>query len=193
MPAFALASSAAGHSDGFVSAVAGFTVIFASLCALAGPIVILVGAAAGFYILAGFVSKTGSFSHVLSAVGWGMVPLAIYEAVRIPLILAYLPGMSLTVSPEFFTLYKSSPFAFSSGSAALADLFTYNQVFYSVAFANVVLHILAYLACAWFWVPAVRQTCAVGHRHALMIVLVPLLLFLALSFGAGLISGHFNI
>jgi len=189
MPAFALASSAAGHPDGFISAVTGFTVIFAPLCALAGPVVILVGAAANFYILAGFVSKTGSFSHVLSAVGWGMVPLAIYEAVRIPLLLAYLPGMSLTVSPELFMLSRSSPFAFSSGSAALAGMFTYNQVFYTVAAANAILHVLAYLACAWFWVPAVRHTCAVGHRHALLIVLVPLLLFLALSFGPSLVSG----
>jgi len=193
MPAFALASSAAGQSEGFVSVITGFTVIFASLCALAGPAVILVVAAAGFYILAGFVSKAGSFSHVLSAVGWGMVPLAIYEAVRIPLLLAYLPGMSLTVSPELFTLYKGSPFAFSSGSAALAGMFTYNEVFSSVAVANAILHVLAYLACAWFWVPAVRHTCAVGRRNAFLIVIVPLLLFLALSFGAGLTSGHFSV
>ena len=188
MPAFATAYSASGHSDGFVSVMTGFTVIFASLCALAGPVVILVGAAAGFYLLAGFVSKTGSFSHVLSAVGWGMVPLAIYEAVRIPLLLAYLPGMSLTVSPELFTLYKGSPFAFSSGNAALAGMFTYNEVFSSVAVANAFLHVLAYLACAWFWVPAIRHTCAVSNRHALLIVLVPLLLFLALSFGPSLVS-----
>jgi len=188
MPAFAMAYSASGHSDGFFSAVTGFTVIFASLCALAGPVVILVGAAAGFYILAGFVSKAGSFPHAVSAVGWGMVPLAIYEAVRIPLLLAYLPGMSLTVSPEFFTLYKSSPFAFSSGSAALAGMLTYNQVFFTVAVANAILHVLAYLACAWFWVPAVRHTCAVSNRHAILIVLVPLLLFLVLSFGPSLLS-----
>lgn len=193
MPAFATACSASGHSDVFVSAMTGFTVIFAPLCALAGPVVILIGAAAGFYILAGFVSKTGSFPHVLSAVGWGMVPLAIYEAVRIPLLLAYLPGMSLAVSPELFTLSKSSPFAFSPGSAALAGMLTYNQVFYSVAVVNAVLHMLAYLVCAWFWVPAVRHTCAVGHRHALLIVLVPLLLFLAFSFGPRVLSGHFSV
>lgn len=193
MPAFAMASSASGHSEGFVSAVTGFTVIFAPLCAAAGPFVILAGAVVGFFILAGFVSKAGSFTHVIAAIGWGMFPLAIYEAVRIPALLAYLPGMTITVSPDLFTLYRSSPFAFASGSAALADMLTYNQVFYSVALANAVFHILAYLACAWFWVPAVRHTCAVGHRHALMIVLVPLLLFLALSFGPGLTSGHFSI
>lgn len=193
MPAFVTAYSAAGNSDGFFSTLNSITIMFATLCAVAGPFVILTGAAAGFYILAGFVSRTGSFPHMISAIGWGMVPLAIYEAVRIPLLLAYLPGMSLTVSSDLFTLYKSSPFAFSSGSAALADMFTYNQVFYSVAVANAILHVLAYFACAWFWVPAVRHTCAVKYRHAVVIVLIPLLLFLVLSFGSGLISGHFSV
>lgn len=122
-----------------------------------------------------------------------MVPLAIYEAVRIPLFLAYVPSMSITVSPDLFTLYKSSPFAFSSGSAALAGMVTYNQVFYFVAVVNAILHVLAYLTCAWFWIPAVRNTCVVEYRHAVVIVLVPLLVFLALSFGSGLISGHFNV
>lgn len=102
---------------------------------------------------------------------------------------AYLPSMSITISPEFFTILKNSSSTASLDKEAMAHMITYNQVFYSYTMTDACLHVLAFLCCAWFWIPAVRNTCAVGHRHAVMIVLVPLLLYLVLSFGPTLISG----
>ena len=48
---------------------------------------------------------------------------------------------------------------------------------------------LAWLCCAWFWIPAVHNTCNVSNRDATMIVLIPLLLYLAASFGTVFITG----
>ena len=174
---------------GFLSSLLGFMTLLASASAVFTPFVIIIVAGLGFYILAGFVSKGGSLSHALTAAGWGMVPLAIYEVMRIPLLLAYLPSMSITISPEFFTILKNSSSTASLDKEAMAHMITYNQVFYSYTMTDACLHVLAFLCCAWFWIPAVRNTCAVGHRQAVMIVLVPLLLYLALSFGPTLISG----
>jgi len=174
---------------GLLSSLFWFITLVASASALFTPFVIIIVAGLGFYILAGFVSKGGSLSHALTAAGWGMIPLAIYEAVRIPLVLVFLPSMSITISPEFFTTLKNSSSMASVDKGAMAHMITYNQVFYSYTMTDACLHVLAFLCCAWFWIPAVRNTCAVGHRQAVMIVLVPLLLYLALSFCPTLISG----
>ena len=184
---FLAAYSGAGQSAEFYSSIFWIMVIISSIVGafilLVTPLVI----GLGFYLLAGFVSKGGSLSHAITATGWGMVPLVVYQAVRIPLFLAFLPAMSVTVSPEFFTLLKNSSSASSMDSATMAQMITPNQMYLTHALADNGLHVLACLCCAWFWIPAVRNSCKVSYRHAVLIVLVPLLLFLAFSAGPVLV------
>jgi hypothetical protein len=178
-----------GPDAGIASSIFGIIVLIASVSQILTFFAIPIVAGIGFYFLAGFVSRSGSLSHSFTAAGWGMVPLAVYEALRIPLFLALLPSMSVTVSPEFFTLMKNSSSSSPLDSATLAHMITANPTYYTYTMADAGLHVLAWLCCAWFWIPAVRNTCAVEHRQAVLIVLVPLLLFLALSFGPIFISG----
>lgn len=178
-----------GPGAGIYSSIFGIIAIIASVSQIVSFFAILIVAGVGFYFLAGFVSKGGSLSHSFTAAGWGMVPLVVYEALRIPLSLALLPSMSVTVSPEFFTLLKNSSSSSHIDSATMAHMITANQMYYTYTMADAGLHVLAFLCCAWFWIPAVQNTCNVSHWHATMIVLIPLLLYLALSFVPIFISG----
>jgi hypothetical protein len=184
---YTAACAGANQSVGACPSFLGIIVPISSVSAVFTPFVTLIVAGSGFYLLAGFVSKNGSLSHALTATGWGMVPVAVYEAVRIPLYLAFRPAMSVTVSPEFFTLLNNSSSASSMDNAAIAHMITPNQMYNTYALADAGLHVLAYLCCAWFWIPAIRNTCVVGYRQAVLIVLVPLLLFLAFSAGPVLV------
>jgi len=174
---------------GLTSSLFGIIIIMASVFTIFTPFIILIIAGFGFYLLAGFFSKGGSLSHTITAAGWGMIPLAVYEALQIPIFLAFLPAMSLTISPEFFILMNNSSSAGSLDKEAMAHMVTFSQSYYTFTMALAVLHILAWLCCAWFWIPAVRNSCNVSHRHAVMIVLIPMILFLAVSFGPVLITG----
>lgn len=179
----------AGPESGVISSLYGIVIVFSSAFAIFHPFIILIIAGLGFYFLAGFVSKGGSISHAITAAGWGMIPLAIYNALQIPLFLAFRPGMSLTILPEFFTMMNNSTSAGSMDKAVMAQMVTFSPSFYSYTLAMAGLHVLAWLCCAWFWIPAVQNTCNVSHRHATMIVLIPLLLYLAASFGTLFIAG----
>jgi|GEM_PF-4068427 len=66
--------------------------VITSLCAVAGPFVILFGAAVVFFTHAGFALRTGSFSHLFH-IRMGNDPLVINEAVRIPLLPTGLPAI----------------------------------------------------------------------------------------------------
>jgi hypothetical protein len=189
MSFFIAGNTGTGMEAGVYKSVFGVIAIIASVSEFFSPFVILLVAGLGFYFLAGFVSKGGSLSHSVTAAGWGMIPLFVYEALRIPLILALLPGMSITVAPEFFIQLENSSSASSMDSAAMAHMITPNPAFYTFSLANAGLHVLAFLCCAWFWIPAVHNTGNVSHRHATMIVLIPLLLYLAVSFGPVFMTG----
>jgi hypothetical protein len=136
-----------------------------------------------FSLLAGFVSKTGSFIHTFTAVCWGMMPLAVYEAVQIPLFFAFVPFMDIAVSPEFIPVMNKSMSGSALDSAMMTHMITPNPMYIVHALVNNGLHVLAYLCCAWFWIPAVRNTCGISQRQAHAIVLVPLVLFLVFSAG----------
>jgi len=136
-----------------------------------------------FYLLAGFVSKSGSLAHTFTATCWGMIPLAVYEAVQIPLFFMFLPFMDITVSPEFIPIMNKSMSGSGLDNAMLTHMIIPNRMFIAHALVNNGLHVVAYLCCAWFWIPAVRNTCGISHRQAIGIVLVPLILFLMFSAG----------
>jgi hypothetical protein len=173
----------------FISAFFGFILLFASALAVFGPLFAAIIAGFVFYILAGFVSKGGSLVHTITAMGWGIFPLAVYELVQIPLFLAYRSAMTVSISPEFFALMNNSTSAPSMDRETMMQMFTFSQPFYTYTMLNAGLHVAAWLCCAWFWIPAVRNTCAVERRQAALIVLVPLLVFLAVSYGPVLLSG----
>ena len=161
-------------------------VLFTMISMIAVSMVIsyfLVPVVAGliFYILAGFIAKTGSVVHTFTAVCWGMVPLAVYEFVQIPLFFLFLPFMDIAVSPEFIPIMNKSMSGSALDNAMRTHMIIPNHMYVTHALVNNGLHVLAYLCCAWFWIPAVRNTCSVSHRQALAIVLVPLLLFLTFS------------
>jgi hypothetical protein len=101
--------------------------------------------------------------------------------------------MSVTVSPEFFTIMNNSTPPSTMDSEAMTHMVTWSQSFYTFGIINTGFHILAFLCCAWLWIPAVRNTCAVEERHAALIVLIPLLLYLAVSFGPALVTSDYSL
>jgi hypothetical protein len=86
---YAAAYAGADQPAGVCSSLFGIIVPISSVSAVFTPFMILIVAGFGFYLLAGFVSKNGSLSHALISTGWGMVPVAVYEGVRIPIITRY--------------------------------------------------------------------------------------------------------
>ncbi len=186
---FSAGYSSMGEAYPFISAFFGVILVLVSLFAVFGPLLAAIIAGLVFYILAGFVSKSGSLIHTITAMGWGVVPLAIYEIVQIPLFLAYRSAMTVSISPEFFAMMNNSTSAPSMDRETMMQMFTFSQPFYTYTMLNAGLHIAAWLCCAWFWIPAVRNTCAVERRQAALIVLVPLLVFLAVTYGPVLLSG----
>jgi hypothetical protein len=181
--------SGAGPESQFMSAFFGMMVVFASFCAIFGPLVIAFAAGLGFYILAGFYSKGGSLVHTITAAAWGIVPLAVGDLLQIPLFLAFRSVMSVTISPDFFAMMRNSTAASGMDKETIMHMVTFNQPFYTFTMLNASLHILTWLCSAWFWIPAVRNTCGVEQRQATLIVLVPLLLYLAFTFGPALVTG----
>jgi hypothetical protein len=181
--------SGLGPEYRFMSSFFGILIIFASACAVFGALVTAIVAGFVFYILAGFITKGGSLVHTITAAAWGMVPLAFYEMLQIPLFLAFRPGMSVTISRDFFTMMGNSTSASTVDKEAMMNMITFSQTFYSYAMVNAGLHLLAWLCCAWFWIPAVRNTCGVEQRQAALIVLIPLLVYLAVTTGPVLMSG----
>ena len=186
---FTAGYAAAGPSAGLFSSLFTVIVLVTSALEVFTPFITLLIAGVTFFILASFISKGGSLTHAITATGWGMVPLAVYEAVKIPLLLAYLPSMSITATPEFFTLLSNSSSAAPVDKEAMMQMVTFSSSFYTYTMVAGCLHVVAYLCCAWFWIPGVKNTCAVSHRHAAMIVLIPLVLYLAIALGPALISG----
>lgn len=75
----------------------------------------------------------------------------------------------------------------------MEHMVTWNQSFYTCGMISTGLHVLAFLCCAWFWIPAIRNTCAVEQRHAILIVLVPLLLYLTVTIGPNLVTGGYGL
>lgn len=178
-----------GTESRFISALFGLILVVASAASLFGPLMIAAVAGFVFYFLAGFVKKGGNLVLSITAAAWGMVPLAVYELVQIPLFLAFRPGMGITVSPEFFAMMNNTAAVPALDKQAILSMIAFNQPFYTYTMLNAGLHALAWLACAWFWIPAVRNTCAVEQRQAALIVLVPLLVYIAVTFGPALLTG----
>jgi hypothetical protein len=181
--------SGMGPEYGFMSILFGIMVAFAAVCAIFGPLAIAIVAGLVFYILAGFFSKGGSLLHTITYAAWGIVPLAVYDLLQIPLFLSLQPGMSITVSPEFYTMIKNSTSASGMDKEVMMHMIIFNQPFYTYAMVSAGLHILAWLCCAWFWIPAVRASCGLEQRQAALIVLVPLLVYLAVTFIPILVTG----
>ena len=186
---FSAGFSGMGPEYSLVSSLFGAMIVLVSAFAVFGPFVVAILAGLVFYILAGFVSKGGSLAHAITAVAWGTIPLAIFGALQIPLFLAFRSAMDVTISPEFFAMIKNSTSASSMDKEAMMHMFTFSQPYYTYTMLNASLHVLAWLCCAWFWIPAVRNTCAVDRRQAALIVLVPLFLYLAATYGPALITG----
>jgi hypothetical protein len=178
-----------GPEYGFMSSFFGIMVAFVSVCAIFGPLMIAIVAGLVFYFLAGFFAKGGSLGHTITSAAWGIVPLAVSDLLQIPLFISFRPGMSIAISPEFFSVMKNSTSASGMDKQAMMHMITFNQPFYTYTVLNAGLHILGFLSCAWFWIPAVRASCGVEQRQATGIVLVPLLLYLAFTFVPVIVTG----
>jgi hypothetical protein len=156
------------------------------------PFLMTIFASVVFYFHAAlFTSKRGGLLSLLAAVGWGMVPLAVYYLLQIPVFLAFRPGISVTILSDYNTVINTSASLPFAEKQAVAQMLVFSESYYLFIMVLLIMHILAWLCCAWFWIPAVRNTCNVEKRQAAFIVLVPLLIYLVYTFGPILIAaGH---
>lgn len=167
-----------GHSalpSAFMAALTGVGVMFATAFGFIGPMITWVAAGIVFWLIAWlWTRKGGSLTRTLAAVGWGMIPYAAYEAAAIGLFLAFKDQISVTVPPGLFATGANA-----TAREALPKTFAYNQAYITYAGISTVLLAAALLCCAWFWIPAVRETCGLDTKKAAVAVLLPVFLYLA--------------
>ena len=180
---------AAAAPPGLVEGIFGAIVVIASAVAVLGPFVTWAVAGVGFWLIAGLFSRTGGLYHTLTAVGWGMIPLAVYQALLTPLFLAYRGGISLTASPEFFAYFSNASAAPAMDQARMAQLITHNQQFTEFTTISSILYAAAVLACAYFWFHALMKTRNLDRRQAAITVWVPVLVYLGVALVLRLTSG----
>jgi hypothetical protein len=142
----------------------------------------------GWYFLSGFYSKEGDLSHVVSAMGWGMLPIAVYQVITVPLILFYKSIMTITASPEFFAQIRNSTSAAAANRADYAKMLTFNQAYYDYANIELVLFIVAVLCSAWLWIPAIQHTRSLSRKQAAIVILVPVFLYIIVVVGLRLLQ-----
>jgi hypothetical protein len=173
-------------------------VIFAAISVMAGVFALPMafvywGAAAlGLYLIGGIFSRTGSIRHTFTATAWGMIPLAIGNAIQVLVFLAYKKAMVFTISPEFFNLtMKSQKAGYYSpmSSSEMAKYVTFNHAFYEYSLISFVLLSLALLGSAWFWFHALQHTRSLTRKQAAITVFVPVVLLLGVILVSRIISG----
>jgi len=143
------------------------------------PFFILVVAAIAFWFIAGIWNRApGTLGSMIAAAGWGMVPLAVYEALLIPLFLSLKNAMAITASPAFFNTTINA-----TNHAEIAKMISVNPPFALFVTTSAVLEVAAFLCCAWFWVHAVRGVLGLDTKKAALAVLVPVLVYLAVTVG----------
>lgn len=190
MTGFFVTGYAASTPDpGEYASLFGFMVLMASTFAILGPFFTWAVAGIIFYLVSSLFSRTGSISHTLAATGWGMIPLAVYHAITLPLFLLFQKAITITISPEFFTALTNSTSAGSLDQGEMARMIVYNQPFRDYMVIDTTLNAVALLCCAWFWIHALQHTRSLDRRHAAITVLVPVLIYLAATIGMKMLRG----
>jgi len=151
-------------------------------------------AAFGLYLVSSIFSRTGSISHTATATAWGMIPLVICDAIRIPLFFLYRNAMAVTVSPGFFNLtmkgQANGSVAYAPvSSAELAKYISFSHAFSEYSIISFMIFTLALLGCAWFWFHALQHTRSLTPKQAAITVLVPVVLFLGVMLASRIMSG----
>jgi len=148
------------------------------------PFFTLVVAGLVFWFIAGIWNRgSDTLSQTIAAVGWGMIPLAVYQAFLVPLFLSLKNTMTVTVSPAFFNTTINA-----TNHAELAKMVSFNQPYILFITTSAVLEVVAFLCCAWFWVHAVRGIFSLDTKKAAAAVLVPVILYLAVMVGPHLMG-----
>jgi len=159
----------------FMAALAGVGVTFATIFGFFGPVITWVAAGIVFWLIAWlWTRKGGSLTRTLAATGWGMIPFAAYEAAAVALFFAFKDQISVTIPPGLFATGANA-----TARNEFSKAFVYNHAYLTYAGISTALLAAALLCCAWFWIPAVRETCGLDTKKAAVAVLLPVILYLA--------------
>ena len=185
---------AAPHQQGMELMAGIFAIISVMAGVFALPLAFVYwGAAAfGLYLISSLFSRTGSIRHTITATAWGMIPLAIGNAIQILVFLAYRKAMVFTISAEFFNLTMNSQktgYPSSMSSAEMAKYITFNHAFYEYSIISFMIFTLALLGCAWFWFHALQHTRSLTPKQAAITVLVPVIIILGVLLASHIMSG----
>ncbi|HVP96940.1 YIP1 family protein [Methanoregula sp.] len=181
---YAQTPNAARVPASMMATITGIGITVISVVSFFMPFFVLVVAALTFWFIAGIWNRApGTLGRMMTAVGWGMFPLAVYEAFLLPLFLSLKNAMAITASPAFFNTTINT-----TNHAEIEKMISYNQPFTLFVTTGAVLEVAAFLCCAWFWFHAVRGIFSLDTKKAAVAVLVPVLVYLAVTVGPRLMG-----
>jgi len=189
-----LAAAPAQPGIGPMAGISVFIALMAAVFAVPMAFVYWGVAALGLYLIGGIFSRTGSIYHTLTAIAWGMIPLAVCDTIRSGVFLLYKNAMTLTISPEFINMTMNSHAAgsrspSSMSSAELAKYISYNPAFHEYTLVSFAVFAIALLACSWFWFHALQHTRSLTPRQAAITVFVPVLILIGVKLASLLTGG----
>jgi hypothetical protein len=149
--------------------------------------------AAVLTIVSGYFSQEGTIYKMVAASGWGMAPLIVYNAVSVPLFLAYRDTMTMTIDPALLNATASRHHRYGASSRMTSEEFRqyvqFNQPFVEHSQAEFALFAISLLCCCIWWTFAVKNIRKIPLYQAAASVVLPAVLFLAALLAMKVMNG----